>query len=149
MGEIQTKTKEKTIEYIERDSDGETYYIGTYSKSDDIDPITLSTSNPKFQSLFSQLSAGKTYQLTYDETMELVDIDPPNIYYTCGVIDSIGDIINGRYEITIRDFDKKHILTVSEQRKNTIRLGDVYSIQYVKWYGRRYYRIIKLDNCGH
>jgi len=154
MGGIQNKTKEKTIEYIERSIDGESYYIGTFSPDDDTESISLSVNNPNFDSMFDKLKVGKSYELTYDDTKELIDIGPPLTHYTCGVITKVIDMskvnmMKNRYEIKIQGFEGKQILIVGEKTKKKIVVGNVHSINYVKWRGRCYYRVIWLENCGY
>ncbi len=112
--------------------------------------LILRTDHPDFSSIYDKLTIGKTCVFTYDWLDRIISVEPQLTHFTCGAITHIIDMskvvssLKGYYEIKIDGFDKTKILLITDNQKNNITVGDTYSINYRKWYGRDYYIVIDL-----
>jgi hypothetical protein len=149
MGNMQ-KVIEATINKVYRESDN--IYIVRCSPYEE---LYLDVRDFNFTNLYNKMKLDQTFKITYYVTGKIMNIEPCDLHYTCGIVSGFLDIsienkIEGDYhQIMIQDDDKKKRLLVNRSEMNDIVIGQTYSVHYQKAFYGPFYRVVKYDHCGY
>lgn len=147
------KTIESTVKSVKKVKNKYEIYISPSSSDTEYPFLYLKCNHPNFINIFNKLKQKSTHKFTF-YFLDIINIEPINQYYTCGIVLGFLDIsiershLNG-YEILIVGSNKKHRLLVDTNQMINIIIGQTYSIYYEKDFGFHFYRVIKYEPCGY
>jgi hypothetical protein len=140
---------ETTVIQVYKDSAFDIYIVKTTPTG----TLRLREDATNFIKIYNKLKLWTTHKFICDGST-IVDVEPCDTHYTCGVVLGFIDIsiefpkVPNYHQIIIKDKLNDHRILIETNKMKNIIINKTYGIHYEKAFGSTLYRVTKYESCG-